>query len=79
MLQSGDLANGMKAFIKKANTMKQTDADKAIDAYCKQLEASVYKAIRSLTITIPSGMIQVEGSPSAQTNINPIVLNDVIK
>ena len=77
-LIAGNLSQNMQSFIKQVNTMKQEDADKAIQAYCDQLETSVYKAIKSLRITIPTGFIQVQGTPSAQTNIAPIVLNDVI-
>jgi hypothetical protein len=68
----------MKAFILDVNKMKQEDADKAIDTYCKKLEEVIYNAIRSLTITIPSSAIQVAGSSTNQTNVNKIVLKNVV-
>lgn len=77
-LQAGSLANEMKSFIKQVNKMKQEDANKAIDTYCTKLEKVVYDAIKSITITIPPGAIQVQGSPSAQTNIATIVINEVV-
>ena len=79
MLQSGKYAKQLKVFIKKVNTMSQQDADKAIAAHCQKQEELIYAAIRSITITIPTGFIQVQGSPAAQTNIAPIVLNNAVK
>jgi hypothetical protein len=78
MLKKGALAGDLKKFIAKANKMTQEDAERAIDEYCNNTENAFYKAIKSLTITIPSAAIMVQGSPSAQSNVTPIVLNNVI-
>jgi len=72
-LKATTLSNDMKAFITQVNALKQEDKDKAIDEFCQKLESVVYTAIRSLTLTIPSGAIQVVGQGSA-TNPAPIVL-----
>lgn len=77
-LVKGTLSKNMQAFMKKANKMKQEDADKAIKTYCDQLESLIDQRIKSITITIPTGLIQVQGSPAAQANIIPIVLNKVV-
>lgn len=72
------LSGKMKDFMKRVNKMKQQDAAKAIDAFCDEHESDIYVAIRSITITIPTGLINVAGSSSAQTNVAPIVLNNVV-
>jgi hypothetical protein len=77
-LIAGQLSKNMQNFIKEVNKMKQDDADKAIKAYCDELELLIDKRIKSITITIPAGAIQVQGSPSAQMNILPIALNKVV-
>lgn len=77
-LVSGKLSKSMKTFMKKANKMTQEDADKAIDAYCDNMESSIYSAIKSIQITIPSGAIKVSGTAAAQTNIAPIVLRSSV-
>lgn len=79
MLIEGALAKDLKKFITDANKMEQKDAEKAIDDYCKNAENAFYKAIRSIQIIIPTSAIQVQGSAAAQTNIAPIVLNNVVK
>ena len=38
----------------------------------------IVKAIKSATITIPTGKIQVEGTPAKQSNIKPIKLNSAL-
>jgi hypothetical protein len=78
-LVKGALAKDLKTFISKANKLTQENSDKAIDAYCNNFENIIYKILRNIDITIPTGAIQVEGSPSAQVNIAPIVLKGVIK
>jgi hypothetical protein len=77
-LQKGLLAKQMNQFILEVNKMKQEDAEKAIENYCNKLEETVYRAIRSITITIPSGFIQVQGTAVAQTNALPIRLTRVV-
>lgn len=78
-LVQGQLAKSMKAFIKTLNNKTQEDADVAITLYCNEMEKDIYAAIKSITITIPSGMIQVAGPSGAMTNPAPIVLNEIVK
>jgi hypothetical protein len=74
-LTQGKLSQTMQDFVTEVNKMPVDDQAKAIKAYCDKLEASVYEAIKEITIVIPSGVIQVQGSPSAQTNITPITID----
>jgi hypothetical protein len=74
----GELAKEMKGFISQVNKMKQTDADKAIEAFCNQIETSIYKAIQGITITILPGFIQVVTPAGPGSNAAPIVLNRVV-
>lgn len=78
-LVAGVFAKSMKDFLNEQNGKVQEDKDKAIEAYANNLEKTIYDAIRNIEIVIPTGMIQVQGSPSAQSNIAPIVLNGVVK
>jgi hypothetical protein len=78
MLLVGELSGQMQSFMLQVNKMTQEDAEKAIEAYCNQLEKSIYSTIKHITITIPPGAIVVAGSPSTQANPIPIVLNGVI-
>lgn len=48
------------------------------DDHAAAITTAIVNAIKSLTITIPPGAIAVTGSPSAQSNAAPIVLNNVI-
>lgn len=77
-LVKGDLAKELKTFITESNRSVQDDPEVAIDRFCNKIEELVYSAIMSSKITIPIGSIQVQGSPSAQSNLNQIVLIDVI-
>ena len=52
----------------------QTDPDKSLDELAEQLEKVVYDAIKSVTITIPSGQIIVATSTGPAANVQPIIL-----
>lgn len=69
----------MKDFMKEVNTKAVEDQDKAIEVYCEKLESIVYDAIKEITIVIPAASINVQGSPSAQSNLVPIILENVIQ
>lgn len=79
MLVKGQFAKELKSFITSVNKLKQEDQNKAIESFANRLEELIDERIKSITLTIPTGFIQVQGSPSAQTNIAPIVLNNVVK
>lgn len=72
------LANDIKNFIKQSNTEPVKDIDVAIDTYCSNMETAIYNAIKTITITIPTGAIQVQGTSVAQANIVPIILTGTV-
>jgi hypothetical protein len=78
MLLKGELAQQMKDFILQANESTQEDSGKAIEAFCNKLEQLIDQRIKQATITIIPGQIIVVGSPSAQANAIPIILNEAI-
>lgn len=77
-LEKGKLKKGLSDFIKGVAKMKQEDQDKAIDNYAEMMENLVYDAIRSATVTIPSGAIKTQGSATAQANGAPVVVENGI-
>lgn len=44
----------------------------------KAIAVEVDAYIKTMTITIASGFVQVQGSSSAQENVSPIVIENVI-
>ena len=74
MLIQGQVKNALKAFITKANQTKQADLDKTVDDFCAAIESVVFTAIKSATITLPPGSVKVAGSPAAQVNVLPIII-----
>lgn len=79
MLAVGKLAKSLEAFITKLNSSEQKDPKKSIKEFCEQEEKTIYDAIRSITITIPSGSIVVTTPQGPGTNTQPIVLQNVVK
>lgn len=73
-LEKGSLSKDLKEFIKQTQKMSQEDADLAIETYCTNMETSIYKAIKSLTLTIPAGFLNVQGSATNQTNLTPLTI-----
>jgi hypothetical protein len=71
----GKLSKTMKDFIVEANKLPIKDQNKAIEAWCDNLEGAIYEMIKQITIVIPPGAIKVVGSPSAQTNAIPITID----
>lgn len=61
-----------------SNTDPNADSDAQMDAFANGLALAIQKALMSATITIPTGMINVVGSPSTQSNPAPIILTGVI-
>lgn len=74
-LIAGNLKNQLKIFIQNSNQTKQTDLDQSIDDFCGKIETLVYEAIKSVTITIPSGLVAVAGTATAQVNPFPIIIS----
>lgn len=52
--------------------------DKAMENLANAIADKVDAYIKTMTITIASGLVQVQGSPSAQTNSTPIVITNGI-
>lgn len=82
-LVKGALAKQIEAFIKTQASKTQEDSDAAIKQFAENLEEQVYGSIKSVTITIPTGLINVTGAngggPVVCTNAAPIVLDLAIK
>lgn len=72
MINTNNIKNEIAGFIKNQSESPQEDQNKAIDDFATKLAQVITEAIKSADLTIPPGMIQVVGSPSAQANVNPI-------
>lgn len=77
-LMKGILAKRLIDFANKIKDIEQTDIDAIIKSEAENEEDAIYEAIRSLTITIPSGSIIVVTPQGSGSNIQPIILNNVI-
>lgn len=73
-LVPGTIKEPLKLFLKTQNAAKVSDPEAAMDAFCQKIEDLVFQAIKSQTITIPTGLVAVVGSPTAQANPAPIVI-----
>lgn len=78
MVESGIFREKLKSFIQSSIATKQDDQEIAIDNFCQAMESYITELVKSATITIPTGAIQVVGSVSSQANVIPIILNNVI-
>jgi hypothetical protein len=79
MLTKGIIATPLEKFILRLNEVEQRDKEKVIKEFCFELETIILDAMRNITITLPPGTIQVQGSAAAQTNIVPIIINKSVK
>lgn len=77
MLLKDKLRKDLREFIISANNVEQDNVEEAIDRYAAKMEQVIYDAIKSLTVTIPAGAIQVQGTATNQTNTTEIVLNNI--
>lgn len=60
----------------EANAQNGVSMDKAMENLANAIAAEVDAYIKTMTITILSGMIQVEGTASAQSNVASIVIDN---
>lgn len=74
MLEKGSISNPLVSFITESNSKNQDDPAKSILEFSEKLEELIFTAIKSATITIPSGLVTVTGSPATQTNPQPIII-----
>lgn len=57
------------------NAKEGVSREQAMGELAKAIAGEVDAYIKTMTITIASGLVQVQGSPSAQANVVPIVIN----
>lgn len=58
----------------KKNSKDGVTLESAMGELAKAIAGEVDAYIKNMTITIASGLVQVQGSPSAQSNVVPIVI-----
>lgn len=58
----------------KKNSKDGVTLENAMGELAKAIAGEVDAYIKTMTITIASGLVQVQGSPSAQANVVPIVI-----
>lgn len=56
------------------NNKEGVTLEAAMGELAKAIAGEVDAYIKTMTITIASGVVQVQGSPSAQANVVPIVI-----
>ena len=62
----------------KKNSKDGVTLENAMGELAKAIAREVDAYIKTMTITIASGLVQVQGSPSAQANVAPIVIENGI-
>lgn len=62
----------------KKNSKDGVTLENAMCELAKAIAGEVDAYIKTMTITIASGLVQVQGSPSAQENVSPIVIENGI-
>lgn len=75
MLVKGQIANEIIQRLEQISKIEQTDYEKAIRDHAAHVEQYVFEAIKSLTITIPSGALQIQTESGPGFNVQPIILN----
>ena len=69
----------LKTALLKAQAKNQKDGvstDTAMGNLADEIATEVDKYIKTLTLTIATGVVQVEGTAAAQANVVPIVVNN---
>ena len=72
-----DLKNDLKTAA-EANSKNDVTLDQALERLANVVADNVDTYIKTMTITIASELVQVQGSPSAQANAAPIVIENGI-
>lgn len=77
-----DLKESLKSVADENLKISPNDPAKALDKAMENLANAIADKvdayIKTMTITIASGLVQVQGSPSAQTNAAPIIITNGI-
>ena len=75
-----DLKASMKAAAESNKELSPTDPaealDKAMENIANAIAEKVDAYIKTITITLDIGVVQVEGSATAQKNLSPIVVEN---
>lgn len=75
-----DLKESMKAAAESNKELSPNDPaealDKAMENIANAIAEKVDAYIKTMTITIEIGVVQVEGSATAQKNLSPIVVEN---
>ena len=75
-----DLKASMKAAAESNNELSPNDPaaalDKAMENIANAIAENVDAYIKTMTITLEIGVVQVEGSATAQKNLSPIVVEN---
>ena len=75
-----DLKESMKAAAESNKELSPNDPaealDKAMENIANAIAEKVDEYIKTMTITLEIGVVQVEGSATAQKNLSPIVVEN---
>lgn len=75
-----DLKSSMKAAAESNKELSPNDPaaalDKAMENIANAIAENVDAYIKTMTITLDIGVVQVEGSATAQKNLSPIVVEN---
>lgn len=77
-----DLKSSMKAAAESNKELSPNDPaaalDKAMENIANAIAEKVDAYIKTMTITLDIGVVQVEGSATAQKNLSPIVVENSV-
>lgn len=77
-----DLKESMKAAAESNKELSPNDPaealDKAVENIANAIAEKVDAYIKTMTITLEIGVVQVEGSATAQKNLSPIVVENSV-
>jgi hypothetical protein len=78
MLVEGELNDNLYNFLISIKDKEEAEQVNAIRNYTKNFEKIIYQCLKNITIKIPVGAIQVQGTPSNQSNISELILENVV-
>ena len=77
-----DLKASMKAAAESNKELSPNDPDAALDKAMENIANAIAEKvdayIKTMTITLDIGVVQVEGSATAQKNLSPIVVENSV-
>lgn len=72
-----NLVESLKAAAEQ-NASEVTTMEAAMNRLAEAIAGPVDEYIKTMTITIPTGVVQVQGTAAAQSNVAPIVIDNGI-